>query len=451
MRIAYIVSLFPTLSETFVFREINELRRQGAEVICFSIHRPKAEPLPPDAAHFSAETTYLWPAYPVQFLLALLRFGVLHPVKFFGTLGLYWRRAPRTFAGFKRFTLHFLEGVYFAHLCRQRQVQYLHAHFANGPSSVALAASALSGIPFGFTSHAQDIYADPLMVDLKINRAAIALTISAYNRDYLVTNFPLQNPDHLQVHRVAIDLAHFRPARRPLAPAGEPALILAIGRLVPKKGFIDLIRACAMLAQRHVNFRCWIIGEGPERAALQTAISASRLEKNVNLLGAQTNVKEFLQQADLFVMPCVVDGSGDRDGIPTVLMEAMAMQVPVISTNLTGIPELIEHEQNGLLVSPGNPAELAQAMARLVGNRNLRQALAVRARQTVENERSLVVNTRKLLQKISAVTLTNFQEEETYAWQLFHHFPGSQRGEISGAYDSIRGAADTSAIGMDHR
>lgn len=399
IRIAYIVTRFPKLSETFVFREVLELRKQGAEVECFSIHRPLAEPLPPDAKALLNETTYLWPPRIVQFLFGAVKMAVTRPAKFFSTLKFFLKQAPEGLRGKKRFALHFFEGAYLAHMCLQRNVDYIHAHFANGPSSVALAASELSGIPFGFTSHAQDIYSDPLMLGIKINRAQLPLTISQYNRDYIASNYSLKNRAKLRVHRVAVDLGHFRP-RKSAEASGDSPLILAVGRLVPKKGFIHLIRACERLAQRGIDFRCQIVGEGPERAALQAAMGAAKLEDKVSLLGAQTDVKKYLQQADLFVMPCVLDDSGDRDGIPTTLMEAMAMQVPVISTEVSGIPELVQHEQTGLLTPPEDVEALAQAICRLIVDEKLRQELAAAGRRHIELHHDLETNTGLLLQNI---------------------------------------------------
>lgn len=399
IRIAYIVTRFPKLSETFVYREVLELRKQGAEVECFSIHRPLPEPLPPEAKALSQETTYLWPPHLLRFLLAILKLVALYPGKFFETLTFFLRRAPQNFSGKQRFVLHFLEGAYLAHLCRQRNVEYIHAHFANGPSSVALAAHMLSGIPFGFTCHAQDIYSDPLMLDIKINHAQLPLTISQYNREYIFENYFLQNRAKLRLHRVAIDLAHFRPRPRVVA-SGDSPLLVAIGRLVPKKGFIHLIHACERLAQRGIAFRCQIIGEGPERAALQDAILAAKLEDKVSLLGAQPDVKKYLHEADIFVMPCVLDESGDRDGIPTTLMEAMAMQVPVISTNVSGIPELVRHEQTGLLTPPEDAEALTHAICRLIVDEKLRQELAASGRRHIELHHDLATNAGLLLQNI---------------------------------------------------
>jgi glycosyltransferase involved in cell wall biosynthesis len=428
IRIAYLTSIFPKLSETFVFREVNELRRQGAEVFCFSIHRPAQEPLPPDAQHFMNETMYLWPPRPVQLMTGILRFAVSSPSQFFGTLRFFLQRAPRNPRGWKRFVLHFLEGVYLAHLCKQHGVDYLHAHFANGPSSVAMAASMVSGIPFGFTCHAQDIYEDPLLLDLKIDKAKIALTISDCNRDYISKNFRLQNPQHLKLQRVGIDMAHFRPRQKPVT---DSPVILGIGRLVPKKGFIHLIRACELLAQQGVNFRCWIVGDGPEKRALQSAIEKAKLQESVCLLGAQAQVKKFLQQADLFVMPCVIDESGDRDGIPTTLMEAMAMELPVISTNVSAIPELIKHEQNGLLVPPGNPQALADQMLRLLQDENLRQTLGANARVYITQHHNLETNTRQLLERVKKVasekrTIFQIRGEESHATDLCCHLASAK-------------------------
>jgi glycosyltransferase involved in cell wall biosynthesis len=237
------------------------------------------------------------------------------------------------------------------------------------------------------------------MLGRKIEKAQLPLTISEYNRRYLAESISSEHAERVRVHRVAVDLAHFRP-KRSTESNEEAPLILAIGRLVPKKGFVHLIRACELLAQRGVNFRCWIIGEGPERAALQTAISASNLEERVCLVGTQTEIKKYLQRADVFVMPCVLDHSGDRDGIPTTLMEAMAMQVPVISTGISGIPELVKHEQTGLLTPPANAEALAQAICRLIADEQLRQKLAAGGRRHIETYHNLEANTRQLLQNI---------------------------------------------------
>lgn len=398
-RIAYIVTRFPKLSETFVFREVLELRKQGAEVACFSIHRPLPEPVPADAQHLLHETTYLWPPQPARFLFGVAKLAVTRPRKFFGTLKLFVQQAPKNFAGLKRFTLHFLEGAYLAHLCLRRGIEYIHAHFANGPSSVAMAASALSDIPFGFTCHAQDIYSDPLMLELKIDQAQLPLTISQYNRAHLLENYALEYPAKLRVQRVAVDLAHFEPA--PPAEKDDAPLILAVGRLVPKKGFVHLIRACARLQESGIDFRCQIVGEGPERETLQAAILAHKLEEKVRLLGAQTDVKKYLQRADVFVMPCVLDDNGDRDGIPTTLMEAMAMQVPVISTRVSGIPELVQHERTGLLVAPAEIEELTQAICRLIVDEKLRHELARQGRRHIELHHNLETNTEQLLRNIT--------------------------------------------------
>jgi glycosyltransferase involved in cell wall biosynthesis len=399
VKIAYIVSRFPKLSETFVFREVNELRKQGADVHCFSIHRPRQEPLPPDAQHFLAETTYLWPPQPARFIYGILQCAVRRPQKFFDTLKLFLKQAPQNPSGIKRFLLHFLEGAYLAYLCKQRGIEFIQAHFANGPSSVAMAASALSGIPFGFTCHAQDIYADPLMLELKIAAAKLPLTISEYNRDYIANTFAVENLAKLKIHRVSVDLNYFHP-RRAATIQNDSPVIVSVGRLVPKKGFVHLIRACELLARRGIAFRCLIVGGGPEQEALQAAITAGKLEEKVLLLGPQPNVRQYLQHADLFVQPCVLDASGDRDGIPTTLMEAMAMQLPVISTNVSGIPELVQHEQTGLLVPPANPEALAHAICRLLVDEKLRQELASEGRRHIEIYHDVEANTQKLLQNI---------------------------------------------------
>lgn len=417
-KIAYIVSRFPKLSETFVFREVNKLRQQGADVHCFSIHRPLQEPLPPDAVHFLEETTYLWPPHPARFLFGVLKLAATRPRQFGSTLKTFLQQAPRNFGDRKRGVLHFLEGVYLAHLCKQRGIEFIQAHFANGPSSVAMAASAVSGIPFGFTCHAQDIYADPLMLELKMARAKLPLTISEYNRDYIAKNFSIENLAKLKIHRVSVDLHYFHP-RRTATVQNDSPVIVSVGRLVPKKGFIHLVRACELLARRGIAFRCLIVGGGPEQEALQAAITAGKLEEKVLLLGPQSNVKPYLQRADLFVQPCVLDPSGDRDGIPTTLMEAMAMQLPVISTTVSGIPELVQHEQTGLLVPPADPEALAQAICRLLVDEKLRHELASAGRRHVEIYHDVEANTQKLLQHIRRHVAGNVNSRDGNDTDLF--------------------------------
>lgn len=419
IKIAYIVSRFPKLSETFVFREVNALRQQGAHVSCFSIHRPLPEPLPSDAQHFLEETTYLWPPDLARFLFGVLKLAVTRPRQFADTLKTFWRQAPRNFGGRKRFVLHFLEGTYLAYLCRKRGIEFIHAHFANGPSSVAMAASALSGIPFGFTCHAQDIYVDPLMLELKIARAKLPLTISEYNRDYIANTFTVENPTKLKIHRVSVDLNYFHP-RRATKVQNDSPVIVSVGRLVPKKGFIHLIRACELLARRGIAFRCLLIGGGPEQEALQAAITAARLEEKVLLLGPQPNVKPYLQRADLFVQPCVLDSTSDRDGIPTTLMEAMAMQLPVISTTVSGIPELVQHEQTGLLVPSADSEALAQAICRLLVDEKLRHELARAGRRHVEIYHDVEANTQKLLQHIRRHVAGNVNNRDGDDTDLFN-------------------------------
>lgn len=428
-RIAYIASLFPKLSETFVFREVNELRRQGMEVVCFSLHRPPREPLPADAQMLQQETTYLWPLRYAGFVAAVLKAMLCRPRTFYKTLALFVKRAPN-WPAVRRYLLHFLEGVYLARLCRQQGVEYLHAHFANGPSSVALAASEIGGIPFGFTCHAQDIFVDPVMLAGKVKRAQNALTISAFNRTHIAAHFTAVAAQKMQVQRVAVDLKHFAPVSR---PRGKVPIILAIGRLVPKKGFIHLVHACALLARRGMRFRCWIIGDGPERAALEMAIAGAELQGKVRLLGAQSNVKKILGRTDIFAMPCVIDDSGDRDGIPTTLMEAMAMALPVVSTEVSGIPELIHPEETGLLAAPGNAEQLASQMTRLLQDESLCRRLGEEARRFVAAHHNLECNTRILFNRIGkavaawhgVATLSQTNEEGHHAWEIRHHLAGA--------------------------
>jgi glycosyltransferase involved in cell wall biosynthesis len=210
------------------------------------------------------------------------------------------------------------------------------------------------------------------------------ITVSEFNREHLSTLAGTR--DARKVHRVynGIDLQRFRPAERPR----RDDLFLAIGRLIEKKGFTHLVEACRLLSDRGREFRCVVVGDGPDEESLRAQIRDADLERTVQLVGAvtQEQVVELMSEATATVLPCVVSGSGDRDGLPTVLLEALGSGLPAISTCVTGVPEIIDHESCGLLVPPADPAGLAEAMDRMLGNPELRDRFAVAARAKAERD-----------------------------------------------------------------
>lgn len=393
LRLAYITTCFPTLSETFVYREVDTLLQRGVHVHPFSVKRPRV-PMP-DAAHLTRRTTYLWPVRPWRFLVAHVRFIFRRPWRYLRILRLS-QHGDRSWRAGLRAWLHVQEAVYFADFCRRRNITHIHAQFAHGPATVAWLAAELLAIPFSFTAHANDIFADPLMLSAKIKAARFVATISDFNRRYLSQFVDRQAAAKIEVIRCGVPEDFFASEIRRRSAVGR---ILAVGRLVEKKGFRHLIVACQVLNVWGVPFECHIIGEGPERRTLEGLMAQYGLEDQVKLLGArsQREVRRRLKSADLFVLPCVQDATGDRDGIPVSLMEAMAAGVPCVSTRISGVPELIDDGRNGRLVESANPYALAVALRELLRDESLRRAYAADARQTVRQRFYLDTEVERLL------------------------------------------------------
>jgi glycosyltransferase involved in cell wall biosynthesis len=263
----------------------------------------------------------------------------------------------------------------------------------------------MTGIPYSFTAHAKDLYlTEPEILRDKMREAEFVLTCTAYNRNYLEKLGGDLTRVHLIYH--GLDLARFtREAHEQVVPlaayteGGRVPLLLSVGRLVEKKGFDTLVRACALLRDRGLRFRCLVYGEGPQREALETLIRELALENVVELPGSilQDDLIEIYRQAAVFALPCQVLENGDRDGLPNVIVEAMSMEIPVVSTEVSGVPELVEHGVNGFLVPPRAPEPLAAHLEMLLRDAALRRRFAQAGRQRVLAEFSLEHNTRRVL------------------------------------------------------
>jgi glycosyltransferase involved in cell wall biosynthesis len=382
MRIAYVTTVFPRLSETFVVQEVQALRRRGARIELFSVKRPSRGDVTEETRELERQTTYLWPPRLWTWLKAHGYFLRVHPGRYAKTLAFQVRHTPRTVRGLKRNLLHFFEGVLVAYACQSRHVGHIHAHFAHGPASLALVVHWLLGIPFSFTAHAVDLFKDPLMLEEKVRAASFVAAISNYNRDFLRHCCARSEWRKIQVIPCGVDARRFRPSRR---SANGVIQILAVGRLVPKKGFAVLLAALAKVKDAGLPFRCIIVGDGPERQDLVRQTRQLDLVDRVRFAGAlpHAQVRRSYASADIVVLPCVVSADQDRDGIPVTLMEAMASGVACISTSVSGIPELIDHGVDGWLVDPENPKALAEAILLLCRNHGLRMRLACNARKKV--------------------------------------------------------------------
>jgi colanic acid/amylovoran biosynthesis glycosyltransferase len=374
------------VTSTFVYREIEALRRLGAEVETFSTHRPHDSVVSEEAVPLVGATRYLYDTPPGNILREAAALAVHAPGRFLRGLGRALRDAVAAevpgIADRAKLLWHFGVGCALARDLEARGVRHLHAHFAHVPTAIAMYAAGLAGIPYSFTCHANDIFERPTALREKVARAGFAACISDYNRRHLIERGC--DPERLCIVRCALDVENYS-WEEPKRDRPRP-LLYSVGRLVEKKGMAVLVDALRILRDRGRDFACKVVGGGPLTDALRRQIEDAGLQDRVELLGSQPQerVKALFREADIFVLPCVVAASGDRDGIPVALMEAMALGVPVVSTTVSGIPELIESGKNGLLAEPGDAASLAETLEHLLSDPELVRELSRNARNTLE-------------------------------------------------------------------
>jgi colanic acid/amylovoran biosynthesis glycosyltransferase len=283
--------------------------------------------------------------------------------------------------------------------------QHLHADFALNAATVALVAARLTGRTFSFAAHANDIFVNPVLLREKVSQAAFATPISEFNRRYLLNaGADATAADRLHVIHCGLEFSQFSPNGQ--TPSKGRPLILGVGRLVEKKGFHVLIEACRLLKEQDVSVECQIVGGGPQEVRLRELIKQHGVTDCVQLVGPQPQerVRALMQHAAMFVLPCVVAHDNDQDGIPVVLMEAMAFERPVISTPLSGIPELVQDNVNGLLVTSGSAPELAGAIRRVLEDGALARRLGEVGRQTVAAEFNVERSAQQLAKLFQKVT-----------------------------------------------
>lgn len=376
-RIGYVVKRYPRFSETFIVNEILAHEAAGVELDIFSLRPPVDTHFQDSISRVRAGVTYL----PHRSLRGADLWEALEEAGH--VLPGFWQSLE--FArGEEAETIH--QAALLAVEAQRRGITHLHAHFASSPTSVAALASRIARIPYSFTAHAKDIFhesVEPADLRRKLESATAAITVSDYNVQFLHGEY---GPAAAKVRRIynGLDLTRFSFD----SPVSRPRRIVTVGRLVEKKGFVDLIEACALMARNGVSFHCEIIGSGPEEASLRARIAQLGLKECVTLLGPrpQSEVIEQIQSASVFVAPCIEAEDGNRDGLPTVLLEAMALGTPCISTPVTGIPEVVRDGETGLLAPEHDPAALAHTLQCLLDQPALGLDLAVQARRLMESE-----------------------------------------------------------------
>ncbi|HSL45269.1 MAG TPA: glycosyltransferase [Anaerolineales bacterium] len=394
--LVYIIGTYPGLTTTFIDREIRALRAKGVYLRVVAIRKSRAK-LSTDQERLQGITSYLLPIAWGQFLKGHLRFLLKKPVVYFSTLIQLLTSPHPDLATRLKTVMHFAEGVYAAERIYGEPCDHIHAHFVDRASSVALVASRLLNVPYSVTAHANDIYVKPVLLDLKLSNASFVSTCTGYNHQHLQQTFKLNGKLHCFYH--GLELEAYQPQA---AVSSEVPLITSVGQLKEKKGFTYLLQACQILKARGYAFRCQIVGEGPLRDALEQQIRDFSLEKHVTLCGAipHDSVIQKLRISTMFVLPCVTSSDGDRDGIPNAILEAMAMQLPVVSTAHSGIPEVISDGVNGFLVPSADATALAEKMAELLDRPTLRQRMGEHGRQMVSEKFDVTNNAHRLLEQM---------------------------------------------------
>lgn len=377
--IGYVLRKFPVLSETFVLNELLGLEAQGVPLHVFSLMRPNDPRFHDDLPKLKARVSYVPDATD-------LAKAMRHNRRLAGRAGRRYRRALSYVARQAKPELlwRLLQAGYVANEARRLRLRHLHAQFANRPTTVALLASRLTGVPFSFTAHATDIFkhaVDRRVLARKIREARFVVTVSEYNRDYLARLADGADRKIVRIHN-GIDVDRFAPNGN---PPPKPFRILCVARLVEKKGLPYLVDACAMLRERGVEFRCDIIGKGRLRSELGRRIKDRGLRRTVRLLGPKTQgeVLAEYRASNLYVLPAIVGSDGNREGLPVSIVEALACGLPVIATPVTGIPEVVRDGHNGLIVPPADAARLAEAIERLIRDPRLYRRLREAARPSV--------------------------------------------------------------------
>lgn len=394
--IAYVLGTFPQPSQTFIAREVRGLLRRRVPLVVFALARRSRDILEPEDRGWYDKVCFVPATLSPSVLSANIERLLRQPGRYLSTFRMLvvLRYSPRLLA--IRAVSLFIRSVWIAREIERRGgCRLVHGHFALAQTEVAMAVSRLLDRPFSFTAHARDIYASPSALDSKIRSAAFVVSCTRSGVDHLRTICPDVDPNRIHLAHHGIDAIAV--SARDAGPAAIPT-ILAAGRLVEKKGFDTLIDACANLKRRGVSFRCRIRGEGPELARLRRQIGQEQLDDAVTIAGWATSsdLHDEMMRATVFAMPCRLTADGDRDGLPNVVLEAMACGLPVVATSVSGIPEAIADRETGLLVEPNDSKTLADALQLVLETPELRADLGRAAAEKVRCEFTLDIACERL-------------------------------------------------------
>ena len=392
-RLAYLVSEYPAISHTFILREISSLSKEGIEVIPFSIRHPLALANMGNQEQEEAKRTlYIKPRLITSAPMAHLKLLCRHPFRYLRMLGRTLSLASRHINRFFHYLAYFAEAGIILDRLKTQKIDHLHVHFANPAATVALIAKSYGQISYSLSVHGPDIFSnvDQNLLREKIEGSLFVRCISYFCKTQLAQLVPHKEWKKLHIVRCGVD--HKVWSRPDSLPQNTSPHIVCVGRLTPAKGQHILLEACQRLKQKEIPFQLTFIGGGQDLSSLEKLSQRLDLSSQVTFTGplTQSEVKEKCQQSDIFVLPSFAEG------VPCVLMEAMALKIPCIASRITGIPELIENQLSGLLFTPGNVDELTTQMEELIKNPSRRQEIGERGHQSVKQSYDLHNNCQAL-------------------------------------------------------
>lgn len=405
-KIAYLANSFPEAVEPYVWEEICELRNRGRVVSACSFRRPRH--IPEHLSGSASETLYLFPLRAQLAIyacwLCISRVTLIYD--------LLWRaaRGPEPLPRRVRTLAHTWLGAYLAAALRKEKIGHLHIHHGYFSSWAGMVAARFLGATFSLTLHGSDLLVRGHYLDCKLEKCHFCITVSEFNRNYISQHYRAVDPGKIVVHRLGVDSDFWRPLPEPVGD--RPFCILSVGRLHAIKNYEFLIHACYELKNTGVLFRCVIAGDGVERGRLQNLIRTLRLENQIDLRGhvAREQLPNLYRQADVVVL------TSHSEGIPQTLMEAMAMGRVVLAPAITGMPELIAHEQTGFLYRPSSMPDFLEKLAHIAATKSSLHDLRREARRYIhvqfDRQRNLDPWAEDFLKRVDSQTV---QEEDIYA------------------------------------
>jgi len=388
-KLAYIVSRFPKTTETFILNEVKALRDAGIDLEVFTLLRQS------QFTHRGSDDVRAYTHRPKLFYDALC--GISHwslkkPKTVFSLLGLIIRELKYSPKIMVKTLLLFPRFLYIALCCERSKIVHLHCGFANYAATAALVVFRLTKIGFSMTGHANDLFRTSGLLKQKLEYCSTCYVISDYNRRYLENLVSSEHADKIEVLRAGADLSTF--SCRDRERRSGVVNLLCVASFLEKKGHRYLIEAAKILISRNVTIHCHLVGDGPLRKNIELQIATHKLTSYFTLHGtmSQESVQHVLAEADIFVLPCIEASDGVKDGIPVAIMEAMAVGVPVVTTPVSGIPELIVHCETGLISRQRDEQDLAVQITRLLEDNTLRSKVIRAAKVLVEQDYDMQKN-----------------------------------------------------------